>query len=153
MRLLLACVIAAATLPAHAYCVYNQLKTRDIRVVQEPHPDALRHERRLMVTLAPGERRCCAFHNLDCNPGGRENAVVNLAITIPGEPAYECGFPEGAQPNVKVTGAGSIRVLRNPRTKSAYPYIVRVRTHDRQDLTGPKGLVCPEAHSTAKAKR
>jgi hypothetical protein len=78
---------------------------------------------------------------------------VNLAVIIRGEPVYECGFPEGAEPNVKVTGAGSIRVLRNPRAKSAYPYIVRVRTHDRQDLTGPKGLACPEAAMTTKGKR
>jgi hypothetical protein len=151
MRLLLACVIAAATLPAHAYCVYNQLKTRDIRVVQEPHPDALRHERRLMVTLAPGERRCCAFHNLDCNPGGRENAVVNLAITIPGEPAYQCGFPAGSEPNVKVTGSGTVRILPNPRySRSAWPYIVRVRTRDRQDITGPRGLACPQIEPKGK---
>ena len=31
--------------------------------------------------------------------------------------------------DVKVTGAGTIRIQRNPR-KSAFPYIVRVRTHD-----------------------
>ncbi len=76
--------------------------------------------------------------------------MVNVAVTIPGEPTYECGFPEGSEPNVKVTGSGTIRILRNPRTKSAYPYIVRVRTHDRQDLTGPKGLICPESRWKGK---
>jgi hypothetical protein len=76
--------------------------------------------------------------------------VVNLVVRISGEPAYECGFPEGAEPNVKVTGSGTIRILRNPRPKSAYPYIVRVRTHDRQDLTGPKGLACPASRSKGK---
>jgi len=73
--------------------------------------------------------------------------VVNLAVTIPGTPDYSCGFPEGAEPNVKVTGAGTIRILPNPRAKSSLPYIGRVRTHDRHDLTGPKGLACPESKS------
>ncbi len=148
-RILLALFVAAAV-PAHAYCVYNQLPDREVRIVQERHPDSLRNERRLRATLKPGANHCCPFHRLDCNPGGRNNSVVNIAVTIPGEPAYECGFPEGAEPNVKVTGAGTIRILRNPRLKSAYPYIVRVRTHDRQDLTGPKGLVCPESRSKGK---
>jgi hypothetical protein len=76
---------------------------------------------------------------------------VNLALRIPGEPAYECGYPEGAEPNVKVTGEGTVRVMPNPRTTSSYPYIVRVRTHDRKDLTGPRGLTCPE--SKPKGKR
>ena len=128
---------------AQAYCVYNELKDRDVVVVQEQHPDASRDERRFRATLKPGQGRCCAFHKLDCNPEGRDNDVVNLSITIPGTPAYSCGFPEGAEPNVKVTGAGTIRILPNPRAKSAVPYIVRVRTHDRHDLTGPKGLACP----------
>ena len=42
-------------------------------------------------------------------------------------------------------GDGTLRVLPNSRKKSAYPYVVRVRTHDRKDLTGPRGLVCPPA--------
>jgi hypothetical protein len=143
-------VLLCAAAEARAYCIYNQLKDRDIVVVQETHPDVLRGERRLRATLKPGASRCCAFHRLDCNPGGRGNSVVSLAITIPGEPAYECGFPEGSEPNVKVTGAGTIRILSNPRAKSAHPFIVRIRTQDRQDLTGPKGLACPEAKSKGK---
>ena len=134
-----------AAAQARAYCVYNQLTDRDVVVMQESHPDTLRDERRFRVTLKPGASQCCPFHRLDCNPGGRDNSVVNLAINIPGEPAYECGFPAGSEPNVKVTGSGTIRILRNPRTKGANPYIVRIRTHDRQDLTGPKGLACPAA--------
>ena len=149
MRHLVFALVVMGAVPAHAYCVYNQ-SDRVVAVEQEPHPDSLRHERRLRATLQPGASRCCAFHRLDCNPGGRNNSVVNLAITLPGEPAYECGFPEGSEPNVKVTGAGTIRILRNPRAKSAYAYIVRVRTHDRQDLTGPKGLVCPATRSKGK---
>ena len=132
---------------AQAYCVYNQLKDRDVTVEQEAHPDKLRGDRRFQATLKPGQSQCCKFHALDCNPGGRNNSVVNLAIRIPGEPAYACGYPEGAEPNVKVTGAGTIRVMPNPRAGSAYPYIVRVRTHDRKDLTGPRGLTCPESKS------
>jgi hypothetical protein len=130
---------------ARAYCIYNQLPDRSVTIEQEKHPDALRDERRLHATLAPGASRCCRFHSLDCNPQGRQASVVRLAVRIIGEPAYECGYPEGAQPDVKVTGGGTIRILPNPRKSSAYPYIVRVRTHDRKDLTGPRGLVCPPA--------
>ncbi|MGZ5033416.1 MAG: hypothetical protein ACXWAC_09480 [Usitatibacter sp.] len=151
MRFFLIALLALAA-PAHAYCVYNQLGTRDIDVAQEePHPDRLRDERRLKALIKPGQRRCCAFHNLDCNPGGRDNSVVNLAITIPGEPAYQCGFPPGSEPNVKVTGNGTVRVQPNPRrSKSAWPYVVRVRTQDRQDLTGPRGIACPEINTKGK---
>jgi len=143
-RVVLAAALSCAALGAQAYCVQNDLANRSIVVEQEKHPDSLRDERRFRHTLAPGEKQCCRFHDLDCNPGGRENSVVNLAITIPGEPAYACGFPEGSEPNVKVTGGGTLRVVRNPRRKSAIPYVVRVRTHDRKDLTGPRGLACPE---------
>lgn len=156
MRVALAALLALASLamrPAHAYCVYNQLKDRSVTVEQESHPDPLREEHRLRVTLAPGESRCCRFHSLDCNPEGRQNSVVNLAIRIAGTPAYECGFPQGAEPDVKVTGGGTIRVLPNPRRHSAYPYIVRVRTHDRKDLTGPRGLACPPAPEYSKGKQ
>jgi hypothetical protein len=139
-----ACLLAF--LPeAHAYCVYNQLAHRTVTVEQEPHPDPLRDDRRLRATLAAGEHRCCRWRSLDCNPGGRQDSVVKLAIRIAGDPAYECGYPEGDEPNVKVTGGGTVRVLKNPRRRSAYPYIVRVRTHDRKDLTGPRGLACPPA--------
>jgi hypothetical protein len=143
---LAACALASlGASHAYAYCIYNDLPDRPITVEQETHPDPLREERRLKATLAPGEKRCCAFHSLDCNPEGRQNSVVNLAIRIPGTPAYECGYPAGAEPNVKVTGGGTVHVLRNPRRRSAYPFIVRVRTHDRKDLTGPRGLACPPA--------
>ena len=149
MRWVVLLALCAAA-DARAYCVYNQLKDRDIVVVQEPHPDPSRDERRLRATLKPGESRCCPFHKLDCNPEGRDNSVVNLAITIPGEPEYQCGFPEGSEPNVKVTGAGTIRILRNPRSRSPNPYIVRIRTQDRHDLTGPKGLACPATKPKGK---
>jgi hypothetical protein len=150
LRWIVLAVGLAGCAHAQAYCVHNQLKDRDVSVEQEQHPDRLRNDRRFHATLKPGQSQCCKFHALDCNPGGRNNSVVNLAIRIPGEPAYECGFPEGSEPNVKVTGAGTVRVLQNPRTSSSYPYIVRIRTHDRKDLTGPRGLTCPEAKTKGK---
>jgi hypothetical protein len=145
--LLAACLLGAAQ--AQAYCVHNQLKDREVGIEQEQHPDKLRDDRRFKATLKPGQSRCCKFYNLDCNPGGRDNSVTNLAIRITGTPVYECGFPQGAEPNVKVTGAGTVRILPNPRA-SASPYIVRIRTHDRKDLTGPRGLACPEAPTKGK---
>jgi hypothetical protein len=150
IRWIILAVGLAGCAQAHAYCVHNQLKDRDVTVEQEAHPDRLRNDRRFRATLKPGQSQCCKFHALDCNPGGRNNSVVNLAIRIPGAPAYECGFPEGAEPNVKVTGAGTVRVMANSRPASAYPYIVRVRTHDRKDLTGPRGLTCPESKTKGK---
>jgi hypothetical protein len=143
-RALFAAAASAVALSAQAYCVQNELRDRAVVVEQEAHPDKLRHERRFRHTIEPGTRQCCRFRDLDCNPGGRQNSVANLSVTIPGEPAYACGFPPGSEPNVKVTGAGTLRIVPNPRRASASPYLVRVRTHDRKDLTGPRGLACPE---------
>jgi hypothetical protein len=141
-RLVLAAAALCAASHAHAYCVYNDTD-RTVTVVQERHPDSMRDERKLKATLAPQSHVCCQFHKLDCNPEGRANSVVNLEVRMPGEPPFACGFPPGAEPNVKVTGAGTIRIQLNPR-RSAYPYVVRVRTHDRKDLTGPRGVACAE---------
>jgi hypothetical protein len=150
MRPLLLLLLAAATAPAaHAYCVVNELKARDAVVVQGEHPDPNRHDRRFQHTLKPGERQCCDFHNLDCNPLGRNASVVNLAISIPGEPAYECR-PENGPPAVKVTGAGTITITNTTREKSAYPFIVRIRANDGKDLTGPRGIACLEAKPKGK---
>jgi hypothetical protein len=129
---------------ARAYCIHNQLRDRDVSVEQETHPDALRDDRRMRVTLKPGESKCCQFHELDCNPGGRSNSVVKLLVQIPGTPEYEC-TPPGPDPLLKVTGSGSIRIQPNPR-KSANPYIVRIATLDK-DLTGPSGVPCQEPSS------
>ncbi|MBC8022525.1 MAG: hypothetical protein H7Y14_05370 [Burkholderiales bacterium] len=142
IRVLATALTALAASQAHAYCIYNETD-REVTVRQERHPDSSRDERRLDRSLAPGTHVCCEFHKLDCNPEGRENAVVNLEVRMPGDPAYGCGFPPGPAPNVKVTGAGTIRILRNP-SRSAYPYVVRVRTHDRKDITGPRGVACTE---------
>lgn len=127
---------------ARAYCVQNQIRA-SVVVEQEPHSDPLRNERRFRHTLAPGERRCCRIRNLDCNPLGRRDSIIELAITIPGRVSYHCGYPPEAAPKVKVTGGGNVRIQANPRSaRSASPYIVRVRTHDK-DITGPRGLACP----------
>jgi len=44
---------------------------------------------------------------------------------------------------VKVTGGGSVRITDNPKKGSALPYVVRVRTQDR-DVSGPSGVACNE---------
>ena len=127
---------------ARAYCIYNETKDRGVVIEQETHPDELRNDRRMRVTLAPGARQCCDFHQLDCNPGGRENSTVGLIVTIAGEPQYLCAT-DHRDPFVKVTGAGTIRIQPNPR-RSSNPYIARIYTREGKDLTGPAGLACPE---------
>ena len=140
MRTLLALLGLAATLPAQAYCIHNQLRDRDILVEQAPMKDKLREGRELSVRLAPGKTHCC--RNLDCNPGGRSESVVTLWIAVAGEPEYKCGFAEGYR-DLKVTGDGTVRVQHNPRHpgKSSIPYIVRIRSGEK-DLSGPAGLSC-----------
>ena len=144
MRWIVLLILMLGAAQARAYCIYNQLKDRDVSVEQDTHPDALRDDRRMRVTLKPGESKCCQFHELDCNPGGRSNSVVKLLVQIPGTPEYEC-TPPGPDPLLKVTGSGSIRIQPNPR-KSANPYIVRIATLDK-DLTGPSGVPCQEPKS------
>ena len=126
---------------AQAYCIHNQLRDRDVAVQQVGLKDKLREDRILSRLLKPGERTCC--QNLDCNPGGRPESVVELALVIQGEPQYFCGHVEGSNV-VKVTGDGSIRVMHNPRhPKSSVKYITRIRS-GQKDLTGPTGLACRE---------
>lgn len=139
----LAAVALTFAAQAQAYCVHNELRDRELRIEQQEHPDPLRNDRRMKLTLAPGASKCCDFHQLDCNPGGRNNSVVQLAVSIAGDPVYECSVPPGSISNVKVTGAGTIRVQNNPKKQSANPYIIRIRTHDK-DLTGPSGVPCAE---------
>jgi hypothetical protein len=142
IRIVASILLAVLASPVHAYCVYNEID-REVAVTQERHPSSMRDERKLHATLAPGAHVCCERRNLDCNPEGRANGIVNLEMRILGEPRYVCGFPAGREPDVKVTGAGTIRIQRNPR-KSAFPYVVRVRTHDGKNVTGPRGLACTE---------
>lgn len=135
---LLGCLAASA--PAHAYCVHNQLRDRDVRVEQDMAVERLREGRGFLHTLKPGQRQCC--FNLDCNPGGRPESAVTLSVRIPGEPEYRCGAPEGSA-TIKVTGNGTMRIVHNPRPKSAFPYAIRIRSNDRE-VFGPNGLQCLE---------
>ena len=135
----LAAALLAATLPAGAYCIHNQLRDREVFVEQAPTKDKLREDRLLSVRLGPGKTHCC--RNLDCNPGGRSESVTTLWINVLGDPEYKCGFAEGYR-DLKVTGDGAVRVMHNPRhPKSSIPYIVRIRSGEK-DLTGPAGLSC-----------
>jgi hypothetical protein len=85
MRWIVLLILMLGAAQARAYCIYNQLKDRDVSVEQDKHPDALRDDRRMRVTLKPGESKCCQFHELDCNPEGRSNSVVKL-LADPGTP-------------------------------------------------------------------
>ncbi|HYC34957.1 MAG TPA: hypothetical protein VEC19_00940 [Usitatibacter sp.] len=133
--------LALAASGAQAYCIHNQLRDRSVYVEQVGVKDKLREDRVLSRTLGPGEQTCC--QNLDCNPGGRPESVVELILLIEGEPTYWCGHREGSNV-VKVTGDGRIRVMHNPRhPRSSIKYITRIRS-GQKDLTGPSGLACHE---------
>ena len=132
-------VVGLAGSPAGAYCIHNQLRDREVFVEQERLKDKLREDRILRVTLKPGEQHCC--RNLDCNPGGRSESTVGLLVKVMGEPAYVCA-PENVE-TVKVTGDGLLRVLHNPYKSQLSPYIVRIRSGEK-DLTGPRGVPCLE---------
>jgi hypothetical protein len=136
--LLLACGLAAAS-PAGAYCLQNDLKDRDVFIEQERLKSGLREGKELRVSLKPGQKHCC--RNLDCNPGGRSESTTELYVTVMGAPEYRCA-PEKMD-SVKVTGDGLLRIQRNPRKSELSPYIVRVRSGDK-DLTGPAGVTCLE---------
>ena len=139
VQLLLACAVLLAQ-PAAAYCIHNELRDRDVFVEQAQLKDSLREDRILRVSLKPGQKHCC--RNLACNPGGRSESTVELMVTIVGEPTYTCG-PETVGARVTVTGDGLLRVLHNPRKTQLSPYIVRIRS-GQKDLTGPAGVPCLE---------
>jgi hypothetical protein len=128
---------------AHAYCIHNQLKDREVTIEQDEHPDPMRNDRRMKTAIAPGGKVCCDFHQLDCNPTGRENGLVGLRTSVAGQPEYLCAF-DRREPFLKVTGAGTIRIQPNPR-RSSNPYIARIYTREGKDLTGPRGLACTES--------
>src|SRR5687768_1140862 len=137
LPIVLACGVAAA-LPARAYCIQNDLHDRDVYVEQARLPN-LREDRELRVALKPGQKHCC--RNLDCNLGGRSESTVELRVTVMGELAYLCA-PWRVQ-TVKVTGDGLLLVQHNPRKSQLSPYIVRIRS-GQKDLTGPRGVTCLE---------
>ena len=145
MRLALFILLALALAPeAGAYCIANGLKDRNVALVQEEHPERSREERKLNVTLKPGQQQCCNFWNLDCNPGGREEAVVGIRVKIVEEPDVICGLPGGRykENQVSVTGTGTLRIQPNPRKNADVPYVIRARAHDGKDLSGPAGIAC-----------
>ena len=137
--LLLACLLPISV-PAAAWCVQNDLRGRDVYVEQEPLKDKLREDREFKHTLRPGERQCC--FNLNCNPGGRPESPVTLTVRVLGDPPFVCGAPEGSE-TIKVAGNGTVRIVNNPRPKSAFPYAIRIRSNDRE-VFGPNGLQCLE---------
>jgi len=148
LALALAC--AVLTPDASAFCVYNDLKDRAVKVTQEEHPDWKRQESRFQKTLAAGTNACCEFKNLDCNPNGRQNSLVGFeVVVVEGDTALKCG-PVGVpekQRVVKVVGDGTLRIVPNPRhdpkkDSARALYIARVWAHDRKDITGPTGLPC-----------
>jgi hypothetical protein len=145
--LLAAAVMALVAGEASAWCVKNELRIRSVRVEQDTHPEREREGKEARVTLAPGERFCCKVKDLDCNPLRRIDSYVPLTVRVPGEPVYECGFPAGAEPGVTITGGSNARITENPRYpgRSSIPYLLRIRTQDGHDSTGPAGLPCPPA--------
>ena len=140
---LFACALAHAP-GALAYCIQNDLADRDVYVEQARLKSYLREGNELKLALKPGQKHCC--RNLDCNPGGRSESTVDLRVTVLGEPAYVCG-PEKVQ-SITVTGDGLVRVQRNPHKTQLSPYIVRVRS-GQKDLTGPRGVTCLETKGKA----
>jgi len=142
-RGILVLLLASAAAEAHAYCVYNDLRDRTIAVVQEEHPERSRDPRKLNITLAPGQSQCCKVQNLDCNPGGWEDSVVGLIVSIVEEPGIKCGSvsSKSREHQVSVTGIGTLRVTPNPRKSETIPYVIRTRARDK-DLSGPAGIAC-----------
>jgi hypothetical protein len=143
--LLFLAALAMLAFDAPAYCIHNNLAGRSVSITQEDHPEKSREERKLKATLAPGQSTCCKFPNLDCNPSGREEGVVNFLVEIEGEPHIKCGLPGGRynEPKVSITGTGTLRIVANTRKNSAeVPYVVRARARDGKDLSGPAGIAC-----------
>jgi hypothetical protein len=58
-----------------------------------------------------------------------------------GQPEYRCA-PERVE-GVTITGDGLLRIQRNPYKSELSPYIVRIRS-GQKDLTGPRGVTCLE---------
>ena len=139
MRFISFLCMAGALAAAHdaaAYCLHNELADREI-FVEQARLRGLREGQELRLNLKPGQKHCC--RDLNCNPGGRSETTVELFVTVLGAPEYQCA-PEKVQ-SVKVTGDGTLRVIRNPYKSELSPYIVRIRS-GQKDLTGPRGVTC-----------
>ncbi|MFZ3321934.1 MAG: hypothetical protein WA190_06140 [Usitatibacter sp.] len=137
-------LLGAASNGANAYCIYNDTRDRDVKLLQEMHPDALRDDRKMNTTIKPGTKICCEVKQLDCNPEGSVNSSVNFdTVHIEGTPTYACVMPEGAK-QMKIPSAGTVRIQPNPRKGSAFPYVVRVMGGNGHDITPPNGVNCVE---------
>ena len=87
--------------------------------------------------------------NLDCNPDGRVNATIGITVTVETDPPLKCGpvgVPSAARV-VKVTGAGDVKIMSNPRFNAkandgTSPYVARVYSQEKKDMSGPNGLPC-----------
>ena len=132
----LACL--APVLPASAYCINNELKGRDVRIERDNSKGPA-----MDLVLKGGDKFCCQPKDTECNPEGKITANVDLAISVLGNPTYACGVNDRGAPLVKVTGGGTVRIANNPKKGSALPYVVFVRTQDR-DVSGPSGVACNE---------
>jgi hypothetical protein len=132
----LACL--APMLPAGAYCIHNELKGHDVRIQRDNTRGGA-----IDLVLKPGDKYCCSPKDTECNPEGKITANVDLALTVMGQPQYACGVNDRGAPLVKVTGGGTARIVDNPKKSSANPFVVRVRTQDR-DVSGPSGVACNE---------
>ena len=135
----IAALALSAALPAGAYCVHNDLKGKDVRVVRDNSEGGDAQD----LVLKPADKFCCTPKDTSCNPEGKITSNVDLEVTIQGTPAYRCGISEKKGQTVKVTGGGSVHVVNNPKASSALPYVVRIRTQDR-DVSGPSGVQCTE---------
>jgi hypothetical protein len=133
----LACL--APALPASAYCIHNDLKSHQVHIVR----DNTRGGGAMDLTLKPGDKFCCTPKDTDCNPEGKITSNVDIEITVLGQPSYACGVNDRGSPLVKVTGGGTARVVDNPKKSSSKPFVVRVRTQER-DVSGPSGVACNE---------
>ena len=137
LLVLVACLAPIAS--AHAYCVHNDLASGEVRLSSQ-----LGGRGTLQMTLRPGEKFCCAPKDTECNPEGKITSNLDLEVAVLGKPEYRCGVEDRSGAILKITGGGTARVVPNPKAKSQLPYVVRVRSQDGRDVSGPSGVACHE---------
>jgi hypothetical protein len=94
------------------------------------------------ISNAPEADFYTVFARTD-GPEGKITANVDVEVMVLGKTVYACGVNDRGSPLVKVTGGGTVRVVDNPKKSSANPFVVRVRTQER-DVSGPSGVACNE---------
>lgn len=75
---LIAVAPVAAPTPARAFCVVNRTPMTLIAVLRSASPLADFH-----APINPGKKICCDWFSRKCNPGGRRDALLALAIESP----------------------------------------------------------------------